>query len=252
MSEWQHLDGQFQGWTEGEAAQKCSRLFAVLAAFLKGGHMGEYTCSISWDLYNKHVTGRCREVFRNPYYLNLVQIVTRAIQFKSAEYSGQIHFVLDSGNSAEALAPDHFKRIKAFAQDGLGEHIGTLSFASDRDHPGLQAADVIAWYTRRMLAGIDPPDDFRRRHFGLLQDAAQTFAREHFTEEGLIGFNSRVNLLIGNLERAATGAPVSGDPYAVADYVGFRSDLSKVLEEDPKFLETAVHRRTTSKSKSKT
>lgn len=243
MSEWQHRDEQFTGWTDDEALEKSNRVFAVLATFLTGGHIGEFTSSISWDVYNRCVTARCKDVFSNPYYLNLMQIVRRAAEFSSLKddtFDGKIHFIFDEGNSAEAHASKHFQYVKAFASNGLGERMGTISFASDRDEPALQAADVMAWHTRRNLANIDPPGDFRRIHFKLLQEAAQNYVRERFTEEGIIYFNDRVNTLVGNLESVAGGNVMDGDQEGNEDYKAFSSAMEKILKANPAQVKAAM------------
>ncbi len=243
MSEWQHRDGQFTDWTDDEALEKSHRVFAVLASFLKGGHIGEFTSSISWETYNKCVNGRCKDVFSNPYYFNLMQIVKRAAQFSKLhdpEFNGKIHFVFDEGNSAEAHAAKHYQYVKTFAENGLGDCMGTISFASDRDEPGLQAADVMAWHTRRNLANIDPPDDFRRVHFRLLQDAAQSFVREQFSEDGLISFNDRVNTLIGNLERVAGGEVMYSKQKGNTEYEAFNAAMAKILKANPAAIKSAM------------
>jgi hypothetical protein len=243
MSEWQHRDGQFTGWEDDEAIEKTHRVLSVLAAFLSSGHIGEFTSSISWEMYNKCVNGRCKEVFSNPYYFNLMRIVMRAAQFskiKDPAFDGKIHFVFDEGNSAEPNAPKHFQYIKTFAENGLGDCMGTISFASDRDEPALQAADVMAWHTRRNLANIDPPDDFRRVHFQILQDASKSYSREKIIEEGLVSLNDRVNTLIENLEKDGRGEAMSKDQKGHTEYEAFNAAMEKILKANPSFVKAAM------------
>jgi hypothetical protein len=141
-----------------------------------------------------------------------MQITKRAAQFaklKDPRFDGKIHFVFDTGNSEQAKAPINFQYMKAFAEDNLGALMGTISFASDKDEPALQAADVIAWHHRRNLAGLDASNDIRQIHFRMLEKLTKSYAREEFSEEGLISFNTRVNTLIGNIERVANGETIS-------------------------------------------
>jgi len=237
MSEWQHRDplkhsGQFLGWSDADAEQKIHRILAVLGAFLDGGHIGEFTSSISWDIYNRCIDGACKQVFSNPYYFNLMQITKRAAQFaksKDPKFDGKIHFVFDEGNSAQAQASVHFQYMKSFAEDNLGALMGPISFASDKDEPALQAADVIAWHNRRNLAGIDTSNDIRQIHFRILEKLTKSYAREEFLEQGLIAVNNRVNRLIANIERAAMSETISEGH---ADYQGFTAALVKVIKSE--------------------
>jgi hypothetical protein len=232
MSQWQHRDGQFSGWSNDDAEEKIHRILSVMGVFLDGGHVGEFTSSVSWDIYNRCIDGPCKQVFNNPYYFNLMQITKRAAQFAKLhdpKFDGKIHFVFDEGNSAQNQAPVKFQYMKAFAEDNLGAVMGPISFASDKDEPALQAADVIAWHHRRNLAGIDASNDIRQIHFQVLEKLTKSYAREEFSEEGLISFNARVNGLIENIERAANGETISE---ADADYKGFTAAMVNIIKPD--------------------
>lgn len=237
MSEWQHRDpskhsGQFLGWTDADAEEKIHRVLAVLGAYLDGGHIGEFTSSISWDIYNRCIDGACKQVFSNPYYFNLMQITKRAAQFaklKEPEFDGKIHFVFDEGNSAQAQAPMNFKYMKTFAADNLGAIMGSIAFASDKDEPALQAADVIAWHHRRNFEGIDASNDIRQIHFQLLGKLTKSYAREEFSEDGLTLFNARVNALVGNLQKAQNTEAISDGR---ADYEGFTAAMANIIQSD--------------------
>jgi hypothetical protein len=232
MSEWQHRDGQFSGWGDDDAEEKIHRVLSVLGVFLSGGHVGEFTSSISWDIYNRCIDGACKQVFNNPYYFNLMRITKRAAQFaklKDPKFDGKIHFVFDEGNSAQAQAPVRFQYMKTFAEDNLGAIIGPISFASDKDEPALQAADVIAWHHRRNLAGIDASNDIRQIHFRLLEKMTKSYAREEFLEEGLMSFNARVNTLVGNIQKAKNGEAINNGH---ADYEGFTAAMVNIIQPD--------------------
>jgi hypothetical protein len=99
-------------------------------------------------------------------------------------------------NSAEVNAPKHFSLTKRYADPFLKNCIGTISFASDKDEPALQAADLIAWHSRRHLAGIDHTDDVRSENYRLLRDSVASYSRGVAQEEGLRSFNDQVNKLI--------------------------------------------------------
>lgn len=215
MSEWEHRDpakghsGQFLGWTNADADIKLSHMISVLQVFLKNGSIAEFTSSISWDLYRRYVDGYCLEVFDNPYYFNLRQVTLQAVQIikkKDPAFSGKIHYVFDQGNSAEKNAPKHFGYTKLYAEPEIAACMGPISFVDDKDEPGLQAADLIAWHTRRHLTGIDPVDDVRERDFEVLRDFPLSYCREAAQEDALIVFNVMVNQIVALLKnRTHTG-----------------------------------------------
>jgi hypothetical protein len=202
MSEWQHRysskrhTGQFLDWSDTDAELKLSHLIAVLGIFLKNGSLGEFQASISWDLYRSCVDGECLKVFDNPYYFNLGQITKQAVRTvkeKDPKFDGKIHFVFDAGNSAEKNAPKHFSYIKKYAEPEIQKCIGAISFADDKDEPALQIADMLAWHTRRRLAGIDTPDDVQSRNLDSLLNATRTYVRDMAQEEPLRAHSKAVN-----------------------------------------------------------
>jgi hypothetical protein len=156
-------------------------------------------------------------------------ITKRAAEFvkvKSPDFKGKINFVFDQGNVAEANAPVHFQKIRDFTDPEIAKYIGAISFADDKDEPGLQAADVIAWHTRRHLARVE--GDVQEAHFAMLQRCPRTFSRECIGGSGLSVFNDRVNQLIDNLSRAGENIDKSKDGYK--DYEAFNAALDKSLK----------------------
>lgn len=202
MSEWQHRDvskghkGEFLGWSDIDAQLKLAHMVSVLGVMLNKGIIGEFTCSISWDLYNSCIDGDCKTVFNDPYYFNLGQITrqaVRSVKQVDPEFDGIIHFVFDSGNSAELDAHKHFAYIKRYAEPDIQRSIGSISFADDHNEPGLQVADLMAWHMRRHLAQIDGPDDFQSRTVEFLVANTGRFCRDICHEDGLRAYNRAVN-----------------------------------------------------------
>ncbi len=77
MSEWQHREKQFENWCDDDAVMKLGKMYSVLAAVLETGAVGEFTCSTNWEIYNRCVNGRCKDIFSDPYYFNLRQVTLR-------------------------------------------------------------------------------------------------------------------------------------------------------------------------------
>jgi hypothetical protein len=237
MSQCHHHDGQFAGWSDDDAILKLRHALSVLCVFLEKGSIGEFTSYISWDDYNQRVNGECKKFFDNPYYFDLMLITKRAAEFlklKSPDFKGKINFVFDQGNVAEAKAPVHFQKIRDFADPEIAKYIGPISFADDKDEPGLQAADVIAWHTRRHLARVE--GDAQEEHFALLQRCPRTFSRECIGGDGLSVFNDRVNQLIANLNRANSGEIIDKSKDGYEDYEAFNAALDKTLKGPPNEL----------------
>jgi hypothetical protein len=76
------------------------------------------------------------------------------------------------------------------------------------------------------LAGIDAPNDIRQIHFQLLEKLTKSYVREEFSEEGLISFNTRVNTLIGNIQKAKNGEAISNGH---EDYEGFTAAMVNII-----------------------
>ena len=133
--------------------------------------------------------------------MNVVQLNLALLQQNApAGFNSQLNFVMDQGNSAERNAQKHFQYLKTFSGD-LYKYIGSLTFEDDKDCPPLQAADMMAWHTRRALAGFpNDPDGSRRQRFEKLQSAVTSGARGISVDELLIDFNRRVNALAEHLE----------------------------------------------------
>ncbi|HKV39756.1 MAG TPA: hypothetical protein VJX67_11135, partial [Blastocatellia bacterium] len=121
MSQWEHRDsskkhgGQFIGMNDLDADARLDSLVALMCTMLQTGAIGEYTVSISWDLYRRSINGACKQVFDDPYYVLMMHVVKMAmhgLRIKSPSFKGKIHFVFDAGNSAERHSQRHFYLLK--------------------------------------------------------------------------------------------------------------------------------------------
>lgn len=209
MSQWEHRDptkkhsGEFLGWDDFDAGIKLDHVVAVFVALLLTGAVGEYSSSIPWEIYNRCVSGKCKDVFSDPYYFNLLEIVQQVTMdtLRFPLFNGKIDFVFDTGNSAEKNAHKHFLYAKKFCHPKVRDKFGMLSFADDKDALPLQAADMIAWHHRRSLAGFPKDDDgSRRRRYEALTSAAQSYSRRYVVEDRLRQFNEAVNELTRKLD----------------------------------------------------
>lgn len=78
--------------------------------------------------------------------------------------------------------------------------MGKVSFDDDKTVPGLQAADMIAWNTRRDMSDLHLPDEYVHKIvFDGLQRLPGSYAREEIQEEGLAALNNAINVFLENL-----------------------------------------------------
>jgi len=223
MSQWEHRDpakqhsGHFCGMTNIDACVRLDAMVELLCSLLTAGAIAEYSVSISWDLYRQHINGDCKRVFDDPYcYLmvNIVRMALHDLHRTSPDFNDKIDFVFDSGSSGERHAQEHFGLLKTYSPPELAKHIGTLDFDDDKGCPPLQAADLIAWHTRRALAGFPKDDDgSRRRRYERLRSSTHAGITGVATEELLVDFNNRVNKLSTRLAtESAALASGNDDP----------------------------------------
>ncbi len=155
---WQSSRSPYQGWTPNRAAIFLDRLIDIIDE--REIHpVGGCVYLPDWDAFDddlrKYLTGAIlrttfedfkftREIIgdgapvRPPYVAALAMMKWQAMQ--KAKSGTVVNFVLDE------KANDEFRAKEMFAQGRAGDRrIGDLSFASDDDHPGLQAADLYCY-----------------------------------------------------------------------------------------------------------
>jgi len=114
-----------------------------------------FTFGASWDnrKHEGHFSQEVRERYFSVYgftFLMAVEI-NRGMAVRH-NYGGVVDYVLDDGNRYKRQISAMHDSIHMLPQ--LSEHpVGSLSFGTDTQLPGLQAADVVAWATRRRKAG---------------------------------------------------------------------------------------------------
>lgn len=91
---------------------------------------------------------------RPPYMAALTMLMRDAMQH--ARNETVIDFVLDENSDNEALAEEQLARLHSKSmgpETNASDRIGTLTFAKDDHHPGLQAADLYCYVWNAMLTG---------------------------------------------------------------------------------------------------
>jgi hypothetical protein len=80
----------------------------------------------------------------------LLSVYTNHLRAEMNNYSKNIGFMMDSGNSyAEHVRAAHAAMLHW--QDDKPLHVGSLAFGNDQEIGALQAADMVAWSVRRRV-----------------------------------------------------------------------------------------------------
>jgi len=134
----------------------CRREFFLEAAELIREHrIGSLSVSLANKEYAEHIPPEVRNKF-SVYAMCFTLAVAGTDQLAIKNRApGKIPLILDSGNPyADHIRKSHAS-VRVWQQSGEFTHIGSLTFADDKDFGILQAADLIAWTARRRATRID-------------------------------------------------------------------------------------------------
>jgi uncharacterized protein DUF3800 len=170
-----HGDPPFEDWEESVRIAKRYRMLEVLKQF--NASIVELSSTIAWDDYNS-LDSRFRQAFPNPYFFCFHGIVSLAKDWlvKNDPMDGPVHvaYTFDIGSALESRIQDHFFAARA-RYPQFEQYIGGLCFDDDRQLPGLQMADLIAWLLRRDI--VKPKQDDGKTRADLL------FLRQHYAHD---------------------------------------------------------------------
>jgi hypothetical protein len=131
----------------------CSDMLREAVAIIN--HFRLFTFGASWDnrkheaLFSDHMRQRYFSVYGLAF---MMAVEINRGSGSNAGYSTPIDYVLDDGNRFKSHIQQMYDSIKNNPE--LAEfNVGSMEFADDKNVPALQAADVIAWATRRVKAG---------------------------------------------------------------------------------------------------
>ncbi|HKO12044.1 MAG TPA: hypothetical protein VJV22_08750 [Acidobacteriaceae bacterium] len=117
---------------------------------------------------------------------------------KANNYPDTIPIIMDTGNPQKGHVIEAHEFMLTEWQRTIGDlHLGSLTFDDDTRLNILQAADVIAWETRRracglrLLPGLEPVEQ-------LLTSEQERHAEMSWKPELLRGFGSKLAQLIAN------------------------------------------------------
>jgi hypothetical protein len=135
-------------------------LFLDASALIAQHKLYSISIAISQDDFRSELSEKVRENLIGPYAFAFFVAVTtnQTVSEKSKTGPRRISYLVDSGfGHPEQLSIAH--QVIVNLEIGMGgfRHTGALGFDTDDNVPALQAADVIAWASRkRQLAGVLP------------------------------------------------------------------------------------------------
>jgi hypothetical protein len=134
-------------------------LFSEIAELINSHKLYSMVSILNNAQYKKCVA---KEVQKNFSFYGMCFLLMVMLNHKLAEgnkHTGRIPFILDTGNPNKGHVVDaHAEAIKM--QRDTFMHLGGLHFEDDRDFGILQAADVIAWSSRRKSVKKVLPQSF--------------------------------------------------------------------------------------------
>ncbi len=159
MSEAESLKGQFAGFSAKNRTERLGKFIDVILDH----DLFEWSVVISNADYREILLPTLLPQFRSPYYYALMGMLTALSgRYRWAGSDEQVHFILDTQKGME----HHAHLIcNSFRKWHPTWRIGHVAFRNDKEHPPLQAADLIAWQTRRFMSEAEPTrSEFRRLH----------------------------------------------------------------------------------------
>ncbi|MGO9605670.1 MAG: DUF3800 domain-containing protein [Candidatus Binataceae bacterium] len=147
MHEAHRLEGQFLGWDKNVRDAKIDGLLSVI----KKHAMFGVHCAIPYAPYQALVTDKLARQLNRPYVLGFYFIMMELIGFLHLNrLPGPIEFVFDEQGVDAIYAQSAYDAFVRFAPSELRSLIGSRPIhRTDFDLLPLQAADLLAWQTRR-------------------------------------------------------------------------------------------------------
>lgn len=162
-----HMTTSFHGWTEVAREAKIGALVAVLSKYKPLS----IECNISRTAYSENLRSCAPYDLRHPYFSCFIGIMYGAARAVMEEgLSGPVELIFDEQGNVGTEAAVWYLPLK-HKDPALARVLGgPPRFASDDELPPLQAADMLAWYVRRVAEAnaserhLEVADALRSRH----------------------------------------------------------------------------------------
>jgi uncharacterized protein DUF3800 len=142
MSEAESLKEQFGGFSDTQRSKKVQQFIDVI----RRHGLFEISCAIPQDAYNNIVKLRLPRKYRTPYFFCFGAILSMCA-IRSGRHN--IDFVFDRQEQVQGTAKKMYEQSKHLL--GFGKKVENIDYGDDKVCLPLQAADLIAWQTRRFL-----------------------------------------------------------------------------------------------------
>jgi hypothetical protein len=141
------LEGQFMRWTAGERDTKIQELSRIISRYAWFG----IESSINISAYNEAIRGQVSPEFDHPYMFCFMDIIFSIVygQKQRSDHE-KVDYIFDQqgalGNLAAGWYESFMELIDADTRSFVGDPV---QFRGSKEFRPLQAADLIAWTTRR-------------------------------------------------------------------------------------------------------
>ena len=160
MTECHSLEGEFAGFKRLDADTKRDQLIGVLEHH--GNSLAWIDSIITWDIYDNALGQAAKQVFKTPFSLCMMSIISQAVSLIHQIIPGSdlpLEFTFDEHGEAESMLLSAYRILKGKLPD-LFLNVGNVLFQDDKVTIPLQCADLLAWQVRRNYLQL--PEDHGR------------------------------------------------------------------------------------------
>jgi hypothetical protein len=185
MNDAQKLRGQFRGWSEKDRDERVRAAYRTIEDHVSF----QVSCIVDIEALHKIVPkeelGRRKQP--NPYYVAFSGIITKITQYqRTIGVSEKIDFIFDERVMEQSKIVDGWDAFKENAPMDTRDLLGSVPvFGDDKQLLPLQAADLLAWWVRKMAT--EEPDKVPRVSFPWQPNRTIPGLQIHCDEAWLIG-----------------------------------------------------------------
>jgi hypothetical protein len=142
----------------GKISVCCRReIFSEVAQLINSHKIGSQSSTLTNSEYESLIPKEARDIF-SPYAMCYNLAIMTNHKLAEGVYEKKIPVILDMGNPyANQVRQAHAAALTMQKSGEMFLHLGGLYFDDDAEFGTLQAADVIAWSTRRLASGFKLP-----------------------------------------------------------------------------------------------
>jgi hypothetical protein len=150
--------GRLVRWAKKDRDLKLRKLVSVLRAH----EVIAVESYVAHADYGKHIEGKLPEEYDNPYFFCFYDLIIGTLQHQRRRHPNwKVHFVFDDQGKLGKKVSLWYSKVKSMYSDNLQLMMGpTPDFRTDTDFNPLQAADALAWTTRRVAENAKKPKPF--------------------------------------------------------------------------------------------